>query len=159
MEHGLSAQDMRLLNWHFANLEYANAVNVSELSLGGWDQDSGNEFEGRHSEIIGGYSQVVRGLFKIPDQLNVRLSKPVKGVNYHTSVSGSSLRPMASIDFADGETMLADHVVSTLPLGVLQKEEDFFRPALPLWKREAMGRLGFGVLNKVWALLVHAKIN
>lgn len=30
----LSPQDMRLLNWHYANLEYANAANVGKLSLG-----------------------------------------------------------------------------------------------------------------------------
>ena len=39
---------LRLINWHFANLEYANAANVDKLSLRGWDQDIGNEFEGEH---------------------------------------------------------------------------------------------------------------
>lgn len=148
-EHNLSAQDMRLLNWHFANLEYANAVNVSELSLGGWDQDSGNEFEGRHSEIIGGYSQVVRGLFQIPNPLDVRLKKVVKHVDYQESVVGRSARPMISVKCEDGEMIMADHVVSTLSLGILQTENNIFNPSLPPWKREAIGRLGFGVLNKV----------
>jgi lysine-specific histone demethylase 1 len=40
----LTPKDLRLLNWHHANLEYANAANVNQLSLSGWDQDIGNEF-------------------------------------------------------------------------------------------------------------------
>ncbi|KAK5675726.1 hypothetical protein LTS12_029541, partial [Elasticomyces elasticus] len=54
----LSAKDVRLMNWHFANLEYANAANVGKLSLSGWDQDMGNEFDGEHSQVVGGYQQV-----------------------------------------------------------------------------------------------------
>lgn len=148
-EENLSPHDMRLLNWHFANLEYANAVNVSQLSLGGWDQDSGNEFEGRHSDIVGGYSQVVRGLFKMPTQLDVQLEKNVEQVDYRDSLDGASVRPLAKIHCKDGQTILADHVVSTFSLGILQQQEDLFEPRLPDWKRGTFGRLGFGVLNKV----------
>ncbi|TKA48835.1 hypothetical protein B0A49_12960, partial [Cryomyces minteri] len=55
----ITSQDLRLLNWHHANFEYANAALVGELSLGSWDQDIGNEFEGEHCEIVGGYTQIV----------------------------------------------------------------------------------------------------
>lgn len=35
--------DLKLLNWHWANLEYGNATTLDNLSLMHWDQDDGNE--------------------------------------------------------------------------------------------------------------------
>ena len=40
----LSPIDLKLLNWHWANLEYGNATNLNRLSLKHWDQDDGNEY-------------------------------------------------------------------------------------------------------------------
>ena len=40
----LSPMDLKLLNWHWANLEYGNATNLKRLSLKHWDQDDGNEY-------------------------------------------------------------------------------------------------------------------
>jgi hypothetical protein len=40
----LSSMDLKLLNWHWANLEYGNATNLNKLSLKHWDQDDGNEY-------------------------------------------------------------------------------------------------------------------
>ena len=40
----LSPMDLKLLNWHWANLEYGNATNLNQLSLKHWDQDDGNEY-------------------------------------------------------------------------------------------------------------------
>ena len=39
----LSPMDLKLLNWHWANLEYGNATNLDKLSVMHWDQDDGNE--------------------------------------------------------------------------------------------------------------------
>jgi lysine-specific histone demethylase 1 len=41
----LSPMDLKLLNWHWANLEYGNATNLNKLSLKYWDQDDGNELD------------------------------------------------------------------------------------------------------------------
>ncbi|PNS20271.1 Lysine-specific histone demethylase 1A [Sphaceloma murrayae] len=140
----LTPQDMRLLNWHYADLEYANAAMVSQLSLGGHDQDSGNEFEGRHSEVVGGYIQVPRGLMMLPHQLDVQFDSPVKTIHY--SPAGDTA---ATIECINGEKIEADKVVLTAPLGVLKAQAINFEPALPDWKRGAIDRLGFGVLNKI----------
>lgn len=40
----LSSRDRQILDWHFANLEFANATPLSTLSLKHWDQV-------RHSKI------------------------------------------------------------------------------------------------------------
>lgn len=142
----LSPQDMRLLNWHFANLEYANAVNVDKLSLGGWDQDIGNEFEGEHAQVIGGYQQVPRGIWQYPSKLDLQTNKAVSRVVYN---EGANPDPTAKIICDDGDVFDASHVVLTTPLGVLKSESITFEPLLPVWKRQAIERLGFGTLNKV----------
>ncbi|OBT76215.1 hypothetical protein VF21_05016 [Pseudogymnoascus sp. 05NY08] len=136
--------DLRLMNWHIANLEYSNAINLKELSLRGWDVDAGNEWEGKHTQIVGGYQQVPRGLLHCPYPLNVRKRSAVKRIAYSPDQSGA-----ATIDCEDGSTVEADIVVSTIPLGVLKDSSINFEPALPEWKTGAIERLGFGVLNKV----------
>ncbi|KRT85676.1 FAD dependent oxidoreductase, partial [Oryctes borbonicus] len=44
----LSSKDRQILDWHFANLEFANATPLSTLSLKHWDQDDDFEFTGNH---------------------------------------------------------------------------------------------------------------
>lgn len=141
----LTPHDLRLLNWHFANLEYANAANVNDLSLGGWDQDVDNEFEGEHAQIIGGYSQVPRAIWRYPTALDVRTRKIVRRIVY--SVNG---RQSATVECEDGDCFEADDVIVTVPLGLLKEKSVQFEPALPEWKCGPIDRLGFGTLNKVY---------
>lgn len=44
----LSSRDRQVLDWHFANLEFANATPLNNLSLKHWDQDDDFEFTGSH---------------------------------------------------------------------------------------------------------------
>lgn len=143
--------DLRLLNWHIANLEYSNASNYSDMSLGGWDVDAGNEWEGKHTMVIGGYQQVPRGLLHSPQPLHVRKRSAVKRINY--SIDGDNVP--ASIECEDGHVVEADYIVSSIPLGVLKQNRIDFQPPLPEWKAGAIERLGFGILNKV--VLVYEK--
>ncbi|KAK4565400.1 hypothetical protein LTR86_004017 [Recurvomyces mirabilis] len=142
----LTPQDMRLLNWHHANLEYANAAPVSWLSLSGHDQDTGNEFEGAHSEVIGGYTQLPRGLMHLPTKLDVRFDCTVDSIHYNENQDPSlSTRVVCT----NGEVFEADEVVLTTPLGVLKADVVDFDPPLPGWKQGAIDRMGFGLLNKL----------
>lgn len=139
--------DLRLINWHVANLEYSNAITCNRLSLGGWDLDAGNEWEGKHTMVTGGYQQVPRGLLNCPQPLNVRRKSNVKKIVY----SPDNTTP-SKIECEDGEIIEADYVVSTIPLGVLKQPENktgLFEPPLPDWKAGAISRIGFGILNKV----------
>ncbi|KAF4538375.1 High mobility group HMG1/HMG2 [Lasiodiplodia theobromae] len=111
------------------------------LSLGGWDQDIGNEFEGPHSHIIGGYQQLPRGLWQSPTKLDVRFNSPVK------SIRQENARHVVECD--NGDIIEADEVVVTIPLGVLKRGVISFSPPLPEWKTAPIQRLGFGLLNKV----------
>lgn len=154
----LNSQDFRLLNWHIANLEYSNAINHNCLSLKGWDIDAGNEWEGKHSMIIGGYQSVPRGLMLCPTPLDVRRQMAVKKIIYNESDNGAHAghveqeeahKSPVVIEFEHGGTFEADYVVSTIPLGVLKHGNVEFDPPLPGWKSDSIGRLGYGVLNKI----------
>ena len=144
----IGPQDMRLLNWHHANLEYANAAPVSSLSLSGHDQDTGNEFEGAHSEIVGGYTQVPRGLMNLPTKLDVRFDRVIDSIHYNQDALDDG-QYSTKVVCTDGEVIEADEVVLTAPLGVLKSDMIDFDPPLPSWKQGAINRMGFGLLNKV----------
>jgi monoamine oxidase len=136
---------LRLINWHFANLEYANAANVDKLSLRAWDQDIGNEFEGEHAQVVGGYQQFPRALWRHPEPLDVRLNKPVRSIRHGVAAG----KKKATIICEDGESFEADHVVFSAPLGILKEQSIKFEPQLPSWKLDAINRMGFGLLNKL----------
>ena len=76
----LSLRDRQILDWHFANLEFANATPLSELSLKHWDQDDDFEFTGSHMTVSNGYSCVPGAL---AEGLDIRLNTAVKHVKYN----------------------------------------------------------------------------
>ncbi|KAH9908910.1 Sec1-like protein [Xylariomycetidae sp. FL2044] len=146
----LTPLDYRLMNWHVANLEYSNATNYHQLSLGGWDIDAGNEWEGKHTMVIGGYQNVPWGLARSPTSLDIRKDTAVKKITYDPDSKTS-----ARVECENGTTIEADYVVSTIPLGVLKHGNVEFDPPLPSSKTDAISRLGFGILNKI--ILVYEK--
>jgi monoamine oxidase len=143
--------DLRLINWHVANLEYSNAITCNKLSLGGWDLDAGNEWEGKHTMVTGGYQQVPRGLLNCPQRLHVQKKSIVRRIVYNLGKTSA----LSKIECEDGKIVEADYIVSTIPLGVLKQRNIQFEPALPDWKIGAIQRIGFGILNKV--VLVYKK--
>lgn len=149
---GLNAQDHRLINWHIANLEYSNATALHNLDLNLWDIDAGNEWEGSHTMVVGGYQSVARGLVHCPTSLDLKTKFPVKSISYHTGDGLGS----AAIECEDGTVVDADAVVCTIPLGVLKQNAVVCNPPLPSWKTDVIERLGFGILNKV--VLVYDKV-
>lgn len=56
----------------------------------------------------------------------------------------------ATLTLASGETLTADHVVVTVPVGVLKAGSINFDPALPPDKQDAIDAIGAGLLDKVW---------
>ena len=62
---------------------------------------------------------------------------------------GGDDKPGCRVSLASGARLDADAVVVTAPLGVLKAGAIAFSPPLPAWKRAAIDRVGFGLLNKV----------
>ncbi|KNE73118.1 hypothetical protein AMAG_17266 [Allomyces macrogynus ATCC 38327] len=166
----LTDADLRLIHWHIANLEFANATTIDQLSLEHWDQDDEHEFFGPHSMVVGGYGQVPYALaFGAPssspsssghgeslvkDKLDIRLNAPVAMVEWKRTPrdnlrNGSAVGPNVIVRCRDGTEFDADAAIIAVPLGVLKANAIKFEPELPKTKTEAIARLGFGVLNKV----------
>lgn len=149
----LSSQDRQILDWHFANLEFANATPLKELSLKHWDQDDDFEFIGHHTTVLNGYSSVPIALAR---DLDIRLDTAVKKIKYW---DGGVEITAENLNTNNSQVVhKADIVLSTLTLGVLkiaieetsnQENTVRFDPPLPQWKQVAIKRLGFGNLNKV----------
>ncbi|KAJ3688693.1 hypothetical protein LUZ61_017857 [Rhynchospora tenuis] len=128
----------QLLNWHMANLEYANAGCLSDLSLAHWDQDDPYEMDGDHCLLAGGNGRLIGALC---EGIPVLYEKIVTHIDYQ----GDSVRVVAST----GQIFEADVALCTVPLGVLKRNVIEFEPKLPTQKKDAIERLGFGLLNKV----------
>jgi len=58
--------------------------------------------------------------------------------------------PNVKVELANGEEMYTDHVICTLPLGWLKTKKDLFVPELPQAKQEAMHKLIFGTVDKIF---------
>ncbi|GJD10557.1 Lysine-specific histone demethylase 1 homolog 1 [Galdieria sulphuraria] len=130
----------RLVQWHIANLEYACAADLENVSLFDWDQDDPWALEG-----------LARGFEKIGHDMDNRSRNPciflrheVKSVSKKDSVIVKVQTPRASM-----KEVSCDCVLITVPLGVLKERSISFYPDLPIWKQEAIDSLGFGGLNKV----------
>lgn len=75
----LSPRDRQILDWHFANLEFANATPLDRLSLKHWDQDDDFEFTGSHLTVRNGYSCVPVAL---SESLDIKLKTAVRHIRY-----------------------------------------------------------------------------
>jgi monoamine oxidase len=160
----LNDRELRIIQWHLANLEFANSTSINNLSLQQWDQDDEHEFFGQHSMFVGGFGQLAHamaygcrplGCIKeniATDRLDIRMGVSVVQIDWHNRES-SGLNALDEtnviITCEDGSRFAADACVVTVPLGVLKSTAIKFEPELPQQKLSSIQRLGFGVLNKV----------
>ncbi|KAK2558028.1 Lysine-specific histone demethylase 1A [Acropora cervicornis] len=144
----LSSRDRQILDWHFANLEFANATPLTSLSLKHWDQDDDFEFSGSHMTVRNGYSCLPKAL---AEGLDIRLNTAVRHVRYNRTGVELVTQSTGKSSITTTQTFKGDAVLITLPLGVLKSHPPSvqFHPALPEWKTAAIHRMGFGNLNKV----------
>ncbi|GAB4849553.1 Lysine-specific histone demethylase 1 2 [Ancistrocladus abbreviatus] len=138
-----SPEEKQLLDWHLANLEYANAGCLSELSATYWDQDDPYEMGGDHCFLPGGNQRLIKALC---EGIPIFYGKTVHAIRYGRE----------GVEVIAGEQVFqADMVLCTVPLGVLKKKTIRFDPELPKRKLDAIDRLGFGLLNKVAMVFPH----
>lgn len=134
---GTVPAERQLFDWHFANLEYANAQLLTSLSLSDWDQDDPFEMGGDHCFLPGGNVQFVDVLC---ENVPILYGKTVKKIRYGDGG--------VQVETGD-ETFEGEMALCTVPLGVLKRNMVRFEPPLPKYKVDAIQRLGFGLLNKV----------
>lgn len=124
-----------------------------------------------------GYEGLIKNLMLELPRGSVTYNQPVRCVHWNNAEQG---RSPVTVECHDGQTIAADHVVVTVPLGgitsavtVLGKmtlllfwvngvcsdwsgylkkhHSTFFHPPLPLHKIHSVQRLGFGTNNKIFA--------
>ncbi|KAK4768686.1 hypothetical protein SAY87_003827 [Trapa incisa] len=145
----LSPLERRVMNWHFAHLEYGCAALLKEVSLPNWNQDDVyGGFGGAHCMIKGGFSSVVESLGQ---GLNILLDHVVTEISYSPKDFKTTEDHLnrVRVSTSNGNVFTGDAVLVTVPLGCLKAESIKFFPPLPQWKQSSINRLGFGVLNKV----------
>lgn len=85
----------------------------------------------------------------------IQLGRKVSKIEWQLETSDGN-KPV-KLHFSDGSVMYADHVIVTVSLGVLKQgireDSSLFSPPLPKFKTEAISRLGFGVVDKVFLQL------
>ncbi|XP_022756438.1 probable polyamine oxidase 5 [Durio zibethinus] len=120
-------------------------------------------FPGEEITISKGYLSIIEYLASVLPPGVIQLGRKVTRIEWqpegHQSVemaNGYNSRPV-KIHFCDGSVMLADHVIVTVSLGVLKagtcQDSGMFNPPLPSFKTEAISRLGYGVVNKLFLQL------
>lgn len=101
--------------------------------------NSDEEVSGNEAIFLDGYQVLTNHLAQ---GLDIRLGEVVKSVAY-SEANG------VLVTTNKGE-FIAQRVIITLPLGVLQSGSVSFAPALPSNKQTAIDKLGMGVLNKCY---------
>ncbi|KAK7303956.1 hypothetical protein RJT34_14902 [Clitoria ternatea] len=149
---------------------YTSAGDLLSLDYGA--ESEYRMFPGEEITIAKGYLSIIEHLASVLPpglvQLGRKVTKiewqPVKGTTVENGCCSS--RPV-KLHFCDGSVMSADHVIVTVSLGVLKaairdhdddddddhNDSGMFCPPLPPYKAEAISRLGFGVVNKLFMQL------
>ncbi|XP_059318478.1 probable polyamine oxidase 5 [Lycium ferocissimum] len=153
----------------FAMLENTQRTYTSAGDLETLDFNAESEyrmFPGKEITIAKGYSTIVESLASLlPDGL-VQLGRKVTkiewqpddgGHNQSVDIKNGEGTMPVKLHFSDGSIMYADHVIVTVSLGVLKQgirdNSGMFSPPLPRFKTQAISRLGFGVVNKLFLQL------
>ncbi|KAL2723734.1 peroxisomal N(1)-acetyl-spermine/spermidine oxidase-like isoform X1 [Vespula maculifrons] len=120
-----------------------------DLSLVSADQfGSYIEIPGGNVRVPLGYVGVLAPLLRDLPSCCLKYCKPVSSIRW--GVVDDSC-PRAMVKCCDGDEYPADYVIVTLSLGVLKHQHDkLFCPALPPEKIDAITKLGYGYVNKIF---------
>ena len=134
---GLDAEQRRRLNFIARTyLEHEWAGPRSEVSLLEFDKTLG--FAGHDRVFPGGYSQITD---RLAEGMRILLGHEVQQVDH----SGARVDVLTNHG-----SFQANHVLVTVPLGVLQAGRIAFNPHLPRDKRDAIRKTRMGVFNKIF---------
>ncbi|XP_064539148.1 protein anon-37Cs [Drosophila montana] len=117
-------------------LEYVNIQHITTCPL---------EQETNPIYVPTGLDNVVNALTHDLEKHQLQMGKPVGTIQWKTPTDAQF------VGCLDGSLYHADHIISTLPLGVLKNFSGIlFKPMLPLDKLQAIHNLGFGNPVKIY---------
>ncbi|MCC5983463.1 MAG: FAD-dependent oxidoreductase, partial [Rhodobacteraceae bacterium] len=129
------AQRQILRKWINTSVEHEYAADWRRISTWYFDQDK--DFPGEDVLFPGGFDQIIPVM--------------ARGLDITLGAAVTAIAPQgrgAQVHLADGTVMQADHVVVTVPLGVLQRGTIRFAEPLKKKRQKAIDRLQMGLLNK-----------
>ncbi|MFD6354854.1 flavin monoamine oxidase family protein [Nocardia tengchongensis] len=132
----LGDPDKALVSSVLNDYEHEYAGSVDELSSLYFDSDA--RIKGKDVLFPGGFTAITEFLAA---GVTVRTGQVVERIEWNDAGVGVTTR---------SDTFHGDHVVVTLPLGVLQSGAVEFTPGLPTDKAAAVEHLGMGVLDKCY---------
>lgn len=138
-----SSEAYRLINFILSSAIEQEYAGGSEKLSAQW-YDSAQKFDGNENLFAQGFKVIPEFLAQ---GLQIELGQVVTEIRWSSS-------PIQVI--TQKNKFIADHVVVTLPLGVLQAGNVRFYPELPRNKKNAIAKLGMGVLNKCYLRFPYA---
>ncbi|CBI27910.3 unnamed protein product, partial [Vitis vinifera] len=153
IEDSVCSEELSLLEEAiFAMHESTQRTYTSAGDLSTLDYDAESEyimFPGEEVTIAKGYLSIIEALASVLPAGLIQLGREVTKIEWQPEP--------VKLHFCDGSTMSADHVIVTVSLGVLKAgicgDSGLFNPPLPSFKTEAISRLGYGVVNKLFVQL------
>ncbi|XP_013594177.1 PREDICTED: probable polyamine oxidase 5 [Brassica oleracea var. oleracea] len=133
----------------FSNTQrtYTSADDLSTLDYAA--ESEYQMFPGEEITIAKGYVSVIHHLASVLPQGVIQLNRTVAKIEWE-----SCEECPVKLHFSDGSVVFADHVIVTVSLGVLkagiESDDELFSPPLPEFKSDAIKRLGYGVVNKLF---------
>lgn len=130
---------LRRLVRHHVNATREQEYGGAWHELSAWHGDDSEEFGGGDVLFPGGFDQITAHLAK---GLDIRLGQHVARI--------SPVAQGVTVETHSGERHAADHVILTVPLGVLKSGSIHFGEELASARQAAIDHLRMGLLNKCW---------
>ncbi|XP_037958599.1 protein anon-37Cs isoform X2 [Teleopsis dalmanni] len=97
-----------------------------------------------------GLDNILRPLTDIITEHNIKMGKPVGQIKWYDASTTSTAKAHL-VGCLDGSSFNADHIICTLPLGVLKNFSKYmFKPMLPRHKVNAIRNIGYGSPVKIY---------
>ncbi|KAH0555606.1 spermine oxidase [Cotesia glomerata] len=108
------------------------------------------ELQGGNISLPGGYSSILQPVTKHIPKDKILLGHPVTEIRWQSPAEDESPKSSIRVTCSNGKTITANQLICTLPLGVLKKHPTIFNPPLPQYKKEAIEKLMFGTVDKIF---------
>ena len=136
-------QMRRLVDMYLAYIEHYEAANLDQLSAKSYLK---SDYDLQTCDLtlpigLGSFIEQIVERHRLPVQLNTvvtRIQIPDDG------------KELIHLTTRDNRHLFSKYVLITVPLGCLKARSIEFSPSLPDWKQEAIDRMGFGLLNKIY---------
>jgi monoamine oxidase len=129
----------RLVDLYLSGNEQYDGSNLAHLSAKYWETGSGC---GGDQWVSFGYGNLLERIAN-KHNLSIRLN------TLATQINTTDANRIAITIANDSSIIYCRRIILTIPLGCLKQETILFEPPLPDWKREAINRMGMGLMNKL----------